>query len=158
MVTTSSGESDPTANKNGSPEHPVDDAAHASIPSACELDAQLAPLRIPALVLGVVLLALGVVALVPMRAWSRDYGAPLVIIAYLQYLGVAATVAWWGLRTVGHHRDSSRRGRAPDEDTGHHTAGPGGPGPKPMTGTDRRFDRVRSVAKTSTRNRDKAWP
>ncbi|MGW4720824.1 hypothetical protein [Nocardia sp. NPDC004260] len=113
MVTTSSGEPDPTANNSGSPERPVDDAAHAWIPSACELDAQLAPLRIPALVLGVVLLALGVVALVPMRAWSRDYGAPLVIIAYLQYLGVAATVAWWGLHKAGRHRDSSRRGRTP---------------------------------------------
>ncbi|WP_159851075.1 hypothetical protein [Nocardia sp. CY41] len=79
------------------------------------LDAQLAPLRIPALVLGVVLLALGGVALVALRGWWRDFGGPLVIVAYLQYLGVAAAVAWWGLRRVRRHRRSSRRGVAPEE-------------------------------------------
>ncbi|MGW4720739.1 hypothetical protein [Nocardia sp. NPDC004260] len=56
-------------------------------------------------VLGVVLLAAGVVALVRLRAWWRDYGGPLVIVAYLQYLGVAATIAWWGLSGVLPLRD-----------------------------------------------------
>lgn len=66
--------------------------------SARGFDEQLAPLRIPALVLGALMICLGLLALLPLRAWLRDYGAWLVIAAYLQYLGVAATLEIWGLR------------------------------------------------------------
>ncbi|MFG3619302.1 hypothetical protein [Nocardia sp. NPDC047654] len=61
-------------------------------------DEQLAPLRIPALVLGALMIFLGLVALLPLRGWLHDYGAWLVIAAYLQYLGVAVTLEIWGLR------------------------------------------------------------
>ncbi|WP_062985422.1 hypothetical protein [Nocardia anaemiae] len=62
------------------------------------LDEQLAPLRIPALVLGALLIGLGVAALLPLRGWLRDYGAELVIAAYLQYMAIATTLEVWGLR------------------------------------------------------------
>ncbi|WP_174187381.1 hypothetical protein [Nocardia barduliensis] len=67
-------------------------------PSAHGLDEQIAPLRIPALVLGALLMCTGVVALVLLPAWLRDYGGWLVIAAYLQYMGIGATLAVWGLR------------------------------------------------------------
>ncbi|WP_063049812.1 hypothetical protein [Nocardia arthritidis] len=69
-------------------------------------DEQLAPLRIPALVVGTLMICLGLVALLPLRAWLHDYGPWLVIAAYLQYLGIAAALAIWGLRMT------ARGGRA----------------------------------------------
>ncbi|WP_159851362.1 hypothetical protein [Nocardia sp. CY41] len=116
-------ESDPTAN-GGSRRVPVG-IPGVRTPPRSGLDAQLAPLRIPAVVLGVGLLAAGVVALVPLRGWWRDYGGPLVVVAYLQYLGVAATVMWWGLRGAGRHRQSSWRGMTPEKNSGPHVAGQG---------------------------------
>ncbi|WP_159851148.1 hypothetical protein [Nocardia sp. CY41] len=160
MVTTaaarnSSAESDPTTN-GGFPARPVDAAAHAWAPPASGLDAQLAPLRTPAVVLGVVLLAAGVVALVVLRAWCRDYGGPLVIVAYLQYLGVAATMTWWGLSGVlPRRRNSIRRGRTPEEDGGRHTAGPGR---KPMIAPIDDSTGCRSAAEAGGRSRDRARP
>ncbi|WP_157124054.1 hypothetical protein [Nocardia pseudovaccinii] len=65
------------------------------------LDEQLAPLRIPALVLGALLICLGVAALLPLRGWLHDYGAELVIAAYLQYMAIATTLEVWGLRMTG---------------------------------------------------------
>lgn len=61
-------------------------------------DEQLAPLRIPALVLGALLICLGVAALLPLRGWLHDYGGELVIVAYLQYMAIATTLEVWGLR------------------------------------------------------------
>ncbi|MEV2225613.1 hypothetical protein AB0E01_37935 [Nocardia vinacea] len=68
------------------------------------LDEQLAPLRIPARVLGALLICLGVVALLPLRGWLHDYGAELVIAAYLQYMAIATTLEVWGLRRKGPRR------------------------------------------------------
>ncbi len=67
---------------------------------------QLAPLRIPALVLGTLLICLGVAALLPLRAWVHDYGGWLVIVAYVQYMTMATALEIWGLRMVrtGHRR------------------------------------------------------
>ncbi len=62
------------------------------------LDEQLAPLRIPAVVLGTLLICAGVAALLPLRAWLHDYGGWLVIVAYLQYMAMATTLELWGLR------------------------------------------------------------
>ncbi|MFE7740775.1 hypothetical protein [Nocardia sp. NPDC057455] len=76
-------------------------AAADSAGSVRGFDEQLAPLRIPALVLGTLMICLGIVALLPLRAWLHDYGAWLVIAAYLQYLGIAATLEIWGLRMTG---------------------------------------------------------
>lgn len=77
------------------------------------LDEQLAPLRIPALVLGTLLICLGVAALVPLRAWLHDYGGWLVVAAYLQYMGIAVTLGVWGLRTT-------RRGESAAEGSAQH--------------------------------------
>ncbi|MEU2253470.1 hypothetical protein [Nocardia xishanensis] len=68
--------------------------------STRSLDEQLAPLRIPALVLGTLLICLGVAALLPMRAWVHDYGGWLVIVAYLQYMAMASALEIWGLRMI----------------------------------------------------------
>lgn len=62
------------------------------------LDEQLAPLRIPALVVGALLICLGVAALLPLRGWLHDYGGWLVIAAYLQYMAMATTLEVWGVR------------------------------------------------------------
>ncbi|WP_433755262.1 hypothetical protein [Nocardia sp. CA-135398] len=73
-------------------------APDSSRPARVLLDEQLAPLRIPALVLGALLISLGVAALLPLRGWLHDYGAELVIAAYLQYMAIATTLEVWGLR------------------------------------------------------------
>ncbi|MGY1945987.1 hypothetical protein [Nocardia asiatica] len=71
-------------------------------PSAHGLDEQIAPLRIPALVLGALLICTGMVALMPLQAWLRDYGGWLVAAAYLQYMGIGVTLVVWGLRKTRH--------------------------------------------------------
>ncbi|MEV4235760.1 MULTISPECIES: hypothetical protein [unclassified Nocardia] len=73
-------------------------AADTGRPARALLDEQLAPLRIPALVLGALLICLGVAALLPLRGWLHDYGGELVIAAYLQYMAMATTLEVWGLR------------------------------------------------------------
>ncbi|MFI6368157.1 hypothetical protein ACIBG0_36090 [Nocardia sp. NPDC050630] len=81
-------------------------ATDSGRPARALLDEQLAPLRIPALVLGALLICLGLVALLPLRGWLHDYGAELVIAAYLQYMAIATTLEVWGLRrpTKGRRR------------------------------------------------------
>ncbi|MGY4098997.1 hypothetical protein ACW2Q0_05450 [Nocardia sp. R16R-3T] len=64
------------------------------------LDEELAPLGIPAVVLGTLLICLGVAALLPLRGWLHDYGGWLVIAAYLQYMAIATTLELWGLRVT----------------------------------------------------------
>ncbi|MBF6300988.1 hypothetical protein IU459_26085 [Nocardia amamiensis] len=50
------------------------------------------------MVLGAALLCIGLVALVPLRAWWHDYGGVLVVAAYLQYMALAGTLEIWGIR------------------------------------------------------------
>lgn len=56
------------------------------------------PLRIPALIVGLVLICLGLAALLWLHAWVRDYGSVLVAIAYAQYMTLASALEIWGLR------------------------------------------------------------
>ncbi|MEV6138434.1 hypothetical protein AB0L63_20710 [Nocardia sp. NPDC051990] len=85
---------------------PSSRAADPARSTRAVLDEQLAPLRIPALVVGALLICLGVVALLPLPGWLHDYGSWLVIAAYLQYMAMATTVEVWGLRMS---RKSRRR-------------------------------------------------
>jgi hypothetical protein len=56
------------------------------------------PLRIPALVAGVVLICRGLIAVAWLLGWVRDYGGVLVAVAYLQYMSPAAALTLWGVR------------------------------------------------------------
>ncbi|MEV0032667.1 hypothetical protein [Nocardia sp. NPDC050793] len=60
----------------------------------------IAPLGVPALVLGVMLAGAGFAALLKVRSWSRDYGC-LVYVAYILYISLAGSLSVWGFRLTG---------------------------------------------------------
>ncbi len=127
MVTTdSTHNSVATRNRSAVPRVPGGSRSSADrpAPSALGLDRQLAPLRKPALVLGAALLCIGLVALVPLRAWWHDYGGVLVVAAYLQYMALAGTLEIWGIRMTRKDPLASD----PDHAPGSASTGRGGSG------------------------------
>ncbi|MBF6168620.1 hypothetical protein IU486_28305 [Streptomyces gardneri] len=72
--------------------------ASAAGSSTDRRDQILMPLRIPALIAGVVLICLGLTAVASLQGWIRDYGGVLVAVAYLQYMSLAAALTAWGVR------------------------------------------------------------
>lgn len=68
--------------------------------TAASADSWNAPLAMPGLILGLILLGLGLAGLLRVGEWVGDYGAELVGLAYLLYLGAAAWLALWGAATV----------------------------------------------------------
>ncbi|MFE3546734.1 hypothetical protein ACFXK0_27545 [Nocardia sp. NPDC059177] len=69
-------------------------------------DSSLAPLAMPGLILGLVLLGLGVVALLRLGDWAGNYGAVFVLMAYAFYVAAAARLVQWSAVAVwsSHHR------------------------------------------------------
>lgn len=63
-------------------------------------DATMAPLAMPGLILGLVLLGLGVAALLRLGDWVGNYGPVLVLAAYLLYVAAAVRLVLWGAVTV----------------------------------------------------------
>ncbi|MEU7765812.1 hypothetical protein AB0B25_11890 [Nocardia sp. NPDC049190] len=73
------------------------------------VDEDLAPLGVPAVVLGAMLIGGGLAALLLMTGWSRDYGSLLVIVAFVLYMSLAAALEVWGWRLIRRLRNSARR-------------------------------------------------
>ncbi|MFF2084555.1 hypothetical protein ACFVVM_12305 [Nocardia sp. NPDC058176] len=63
-------------------------------------DSSIAPLAMPGLILGLVLLGLGVAALLRLGDWAGNYGPVLVLVAYLLYVAAALRLVLWGAVTV----------------------------------------------------------
>ncbi|WP_336087460.1 hypothetical protein [Nocardia sp. SSK8] len=63
-------------------------------------ESPLTPLAMPGLLLGMVLLGLGIIAAVRLGDWTGDYGAPLVLLAYVFYMAAAARLVQWSAVTV----------------------------------------------------------
>ncbi|APE34298.1 hypothetical protein BOX37_10400 [Nocardia mangyaensis] len=63
-------------------------------------DSSIAPLAMPGLVLGLVLVGLGVAALLRLGDWAGNYGPVLVLVAYLIYVAAALRLLLWGAVTV----------------------------------------------------------
>ncbi|MEU7629745.1 hypothetical protein AB0C34_07120 [Nocardia sp. NPDC049220] len=73
------------------------------------VDEDLAPLGVPAVVLGAMLIGGGLAALLLMTGWSRDYGSLLVIVAFVLYMSLAAALEVWGWRLIRRLHKSARR-------------------------------------------------
>ncbi|KAF0835745.1 hypothetical protein [Nocardia caishijiensis] len=71
-------------------------------------DDSIAPLAIPSLVLGLVLVGLGLVALLRLGDWAASYGPELVMAAYALYMAAAGWLVLWSAATV-----RSQRGQGP---------------------------------------------
>ncbi|MGY0498098.1 hypothetical protein ACWZHB_06330 [Nocardia sp. FBN12] len=63
-------------------------------------ESPIAPLAMPGLILGMLLLGLGMVGLLRLGDWSGDYGPVLVVLAYFLYMAAATSLALWGAVTV----------------------------------------------------------
>lgn len=57
----------------------------------------LAPLGIPAIVLGAVLSAAAVAVADRVAAWGRDYGVALVLLAFTIHVSLAVGITVWGI-------------------------------------------------------------
>ncbi|MGW6421770.1 hypothetical protein ACWF82_03755 [Nocardia sp. NPDC055053] len=73
-------------------------------PTAAE--SPIAPLAMPGLIIGLVLVGLGLAALLRLGVWAGSYGPVLVLLAYVFYMAAAVRLALWGAVTVRslHHR------------------------------------------------------
>ncbi len=65
-----------------------------------DADASMAPLAMPGLIIGLLLVGLGLAALVRLGDWVGDYGPVLVGLAYVMYLGAAGWLLCWSALTV----------------------------------------------------------
>ncbi|MFC4127663.1 hypothetical protein [Nocardia rhizosphaerae] len=63
-------------------------------------DATIAPLAMPGLILGLLLVGLGLAGLPRLGDWVGNYGPVLVGLAYLLYLGAAGWLLLWSAATV----------------------------------------------------------
>lgn len=64
------------------------------------VESSIAPLAMPGLVIGLVLVGLGVVALLRLGDWAGSYGPVLVLLAYVFYMAAAVRLVVWGAVTV----------------------------------------------------------
>jgi protein-S-isoprenylcysteine O-methyltransferase Ste14 len=87
-------------------------SASSPSPHLARNDEDLAPLGVPALVVGVMLICAGLAALLPLRSWARDYGLVLVIPAYILHMSLAGALGMWGMRTIRKLHATKQR---PDE-------------------------------------------
>ncbi|MBF6335371.1 hypothetical protein IU450_05685 [Nocardia abscessus] len=81
----------------------------ASTRQQAGVDDDLAPLGVPAVVVGAVLLLLGLVASGSLSGWVREYGL-LLIAVYTGYMALAAALSGWGTHMI-YKRRSGVRGR-----------------------------------------------
>lgn len=63
-------------------------------------ESPIAPLAMPGLILGMLLLGLGAIGLLRLGGWSGDYGPVLVMLAYVLYMAAAVSLVFWGAVTV----------------------------------------------------------
>ncbi|MFD6397766.1 hypothetical protein [Nocardia sp. NPDC060249] len=68
--------------------------------AATATESAIAPLAMPGLILGLVLLGLGVTALLRLDDWVSNYGSVLVVLAYVLYMAAAVRLVLWGAVTV----------------------------------------------------------
>ncbi|MEV6225691.1 hypothetical protein [Nocardia fluminea] len=64
------------------------------------IESTIAPLAMPGLILGLILLGLGVTALVRLGDWVGNYGSVLVVLAYVLYMAAAVRLVLWGAISV----------------------------------------------------------
>ncbi|RDI55209.1 hypothetical protein [Nocardia mexicana] len=65
--------------------------------STSATDEEFAPLAVPAITVGAVMMVAVIVTADRIPGWGRDYGEFLVFLALAVYLGLAAAVAGWGV-------------------------------------------------------------
>ncbi|MGW6700178.1 hypothetical protein [Nocardia sp. NPDC055049] len=70
------------------------------VSSTSAIESPIAPLAMPGLILGLILLGLGVVGLLRLSDWVGNYGSVLVVLAYFLYMAAAASLMLWGAATV----------------------------------------------------------
>ncbi|MEU4321647.1 hypothetical protein ACFV24_26180 [Nocardia fluminea] len=78
---------------------PVTDRSRR-VDATSNIESTIAPLAMPGLILGVILLGLGVTALVRLGDWVGNYGSVLVVLAYVLYMAAAVRLVLWGAITV----------------------------------------------------------
>ncbi|WP_280245613.1 hypothetical protein [Nocardia abscessus] len=71
------------------------------------VDDDLAPLGVPAVVVGAVLLLVGFVASGSLRSWVHEYGL-LLIAVYTGYMVLAAALTGWGTHMIYKRRTGAR--------------------------------------------------
>ncbi|MFD0363002.1 hypothetical protein ACFQZZ_16280 [Nocardia sp. GCM10030253] len=81
-------------------------ARSRQLPQQHGIDDDLAPLGIPALALGLMLIGAGLAFLPLMRGWAGDYGPLMVCTAYILYLSLAVALSVWGAHRIRDHRRS----------------------------------------------------
>ncbi|MFE6924447.1 hypothetical protein ACFVAV_25715 [Nocardia sp. NPDC057663] len=64
------------------------------------VESSIAPLAMPGLIIGLVLVVLGLAALLRLADWAGNYGPVLVILAYAFYMAAAVRLVQWGVVTV----------------------------------------------------------
>ncbi|WP_406230738.1 hypothetical protein [Nocardia sp. NBC_01009] len=79
-------------------------SARSRLPQQRSIDDELAPLGIPALALGMMLIGTGLAFLPLMREWAGNYGPLMVCTAYILYLSLAIALSMWGVRRIRDHR------------------------------------------------------
>ncbi|MFQ6332084.1 hypothetical protein ACLMAL_39070 [Nocardia sp. CWNU-33] len=79
-------------------------SAHSRLPQQRRIDDELAPLGIPALALGMMLIGTGLAFLPLTIGWASDYGPLMVYTAYILYLSLAIALSVWGGRRIRDHR------------------------------------------------------
>ncbi|MFE7799600.1 hypothetical protein [Nocardia sp. NPDC057440] len=103
MVTRASSHSLDAFTVIGGPNRPN---TRPQLPPQRRIDDDLAPLGIPALTLGTILILTGLAALPLMNGWAGDYGPLMVYTAYLLYLSLTVALSVWGVRRIRDHRRS----------------------------------------------------
>ncbi|MGF0319362.1 hypothetical protein [Nocardia fluminea] len=78
---------------------PVTDRSRR-VDATSNIESTIAPLAMPGLILGLILLGLGVTALVRLGDWVGNYGSVLVVLAYVLYMAAAIRLMLWGALTV----------------------------------------------------------
>ncbi|MFQ6330625.1 hypothetical protein ACLMAL_31430 [Nocardia sp. CWNU-33] len=79
-------------------------ARSRQLPQQRSIDDELAPLGIPALALGMMLIGAGFAFLPLTIGWAGDYGPLMVCTAYILYLSLAIALSMWGVRRIRDHR------------------------------------------------------
>ncbi|MFD3430171.1 hypothetical protein ACFWVM_00130 [Nocardia fluminea] len=78
---------------------PVTDRSRR-VDATSNIESTIAPLAMPGLILGLILLGLGMTALVRLGDWVGNYGSVLVVLAYVLYMAAAVRLVLWGAITV----------------------------------------------------------
>lgn len=94
-----------------SPTLGVSTADNARENSTASGDLETAVWAGPALMLGVILLAVAFATLDHIPGWADDYGTVLVYLAFFLYMSIAGRLTWWGVDTIYAQLKDRRSGR-----------------------------------------------